>query len=416
MVDASLLPLLSRLGLDAVIPEAREVQRAYKKALRAGEGRDVEALREAAAVLSSAGTRSEYIQSHRLPSAGEPPLAIGAKPVARGVQHTGGEPTARSGCPGFGFASCQGKRPTMEDELIIGVPLGAKRYAFGVCDGHGGPRAARLLARHLPSALSKHLKYAAQRKGNEDGDDLPGAALEAFDEVDQHILESSVHERWDDGSTAIVAVVDVPHDGGPAAAVTLLQVGDGGACLWRGNASSSLAAAAAISESDPCDNPPSEHLCTRHRPCEPSEAVRLSSHGVEASATGRVAGLAVSRAFGDLSIKSLPNGSYLTVEPEVTSLSAHEISGGSGINGGSAVLVLACDGLWDYLSTDEVNSVLSSALDREGAEEGAPDLQGAALALVDEALLSGSGDNVSVLLVELRSSWSCTHVHVGVGS
>jgi len=98
----------------------------------------------------------------------------------------------------------------------------------------------------------------------------------------------------------------------------------------------------------------------------------------------------------------------------VTFLSAHEIRGGSGIDGGSAVLVLACDGVWDHLSTDEVNSVLSSALDREGAEEGAPDLKGAALALVDEALASGSGDNVSVLLVELSSS--CTHVHVEAGA
>ena len=47
----------------------------------------------------------------------------------------------------------------MEDELVLGVPIEragcSPLFAFGVFDGHGGSRAAKLAARQLQAALSR---------------------------------------------------------------------------------------------------------------------------------------------------------------------------------------------------------------------------------------------------------------------
>ena len=113
------------------------------------------------------------------------------------------------------------------------------------------------------------------------------------------------------------------------------------------------------------------------------------------SATGRVAGLAVSRAFGDVSFKSSAQ-SYLIATPEVvTRVFTPEVAAGT-------VLVLACDGLWDFVSPAEACSILAAALEPSDASAWHADaLQAAALRLADAALDKGGDDNVSVVVVPL---------------
>ena len=353
---AVLSPLFATLGLEqgSFTPNQQAVQRAYKKALRQNPTAANE-LREAARVLSSSEEMIAFVRHAEQPVNSQT-LEICVEPVRRGVvQHIGGESASEAGRPAYGFASLQGKRMQMEDELMLRAPLGGVAYAFGVFDGHGGARAARLLARHLPGAL--------KRAWPADGE---GAASSAFEEVEAKIRERSEAERWDDGSTALVACLD-------GTSLTLYQVGDCGACVWP------------RSSTDDAETP--AHLCTQHRPTEPSEAARLAALGVTPSATGRVAGLAVSRAFGDISIKSLPAG-HLTVTPEVVALTAPP---------GGGVLILACDGCWDHLSPGDACAILS----REDPATTGDALQQAALRLADAALASGSDDNVSILLVDL---------------
>ena len=156
-------------------------------------------------------------------------------------------------------------------------------------------------------------------------------------------------------------------------------------------------------------------LCPAHRPTEPAEAARLRSAGVEVSATGRLSGLAVSRCFGDRLLKEARPRALLAV-PEVRMV---DMDGGAGERGSSAVLILACDGLWDWMSPQDACATVNNALAgdaRHAQDAGRADgdvggatpwwaeprlLECAARALVDTALDKGSHDNVSVVVVAL---------------
>ena len=66
------------------------------------------------------------------------------------------------------------------------------------------------------------------------------------------------------------------------------------------------------------------------------------------------------------------------------------------------LLLIACDGLWDFVPTAEACAVVSDAL--HGSDDhDATRLQRAACALVEAALDRGGTDNVSVLIVHIRT-------------
>lgn len=260
----------------------------------------------------------------------------------------------------------------MEDALLLGASLGGRAHAYGVFDGHGGKRAAHMLSRHLPDALRKH--------GVADNWSAEALTL-ACQEVDAAICRRASVDGWDDGSTALVAIIE------PAAAgktrLTLLNVGDCDAIICR------------LGDG----RVPSGGMVTRHRPTEPAELARLEALGVAVSATGRVSGLAVSRAFGDASYKG-GDRAYLTAEPEVITQEWSESEAST------TILVLACDGLWDFVSHQEACAILAEALalPTSGACDAAlsaDELSSAALKLADAALDRGGDDNVSVLVLSL---------------
>ena len=69
-------------------------------------------------------------------------------------------------------------------------------------------------------------------------------------------------------------------------------------------------------------------------------------------------------------------------------------------------LVIACDGLWDVLSAEDVGMLIRAQI-QSGA-----DLQTVARTLTTEALNLGSFDNVTALVVALRPSGApAGHTH-----
>ena len=149
-------------------------------------------------------------------------------------------------------------------------------------------------------------------------------------------------------------------------------------------------------------------LSTDHKPNRPDERARIEAAGgsVLWAGTWRVGGvLAVSRAFGDSALKAT---SGVVADPDVreerlkkrppassSSSSSFPPSSSSSSPSFAPLLILATDGVWDALTTDEAASI---ALARSG--EG---LEAAARALTTEAWQRGSADNATAVVVRLGS-------------
>lgn len=92
-------------------------------------------------------------------------------------------------------------------------------------------------------------------------------------------------------------------------------------------------------------------------------------------------GLAVSRALGDLGFKM--NLQLVSAEPEITQVALDVHS--------DSCVILACDGLWDVVSSQEACDIASQY----------DNPQAASVALVKHAYQQGSTDNISVLVVKI---------------
>jgi serine/threonine protein phosphatase PrpC len=92
------------------------------------------------------------------------------------------------------------------------------------------------------------------------------------------------------------------------------------------------------------------------------------------------AAIAVTRSIGDFDLRE----QGLTPEPEICRVE---------LTPDDEFIVLACDGLWDVLSNDEVVELVESTVKERGL---------AAKRLVAEALARGSDDNVTCIVAFLR--------------
>ncbi|GFR19627.1 hypothetical protein TNCT_636681, partial [Trichonephila clavata] len=126
-----------------------------------------------------------------------------------------------------------------------------------------------------------------------------------------------------------------------------------------------------------------------HKPERMDEKKRIEDVGGEiTSHTGvpRVNGiLAVTRALGDPDHKR-----YISSEPEITTIE---------LDGTEDFLILACDGLWDGMSPEDVTSALYYNLSGSALDE---PLDAVAGKLVHQSKLQGSEDNITAAVVFLR--------------
>lgn len=232
---------------------------------------------------------------------------------------------------------------------------------FAVYDGHGGSSVARFAGQNVHKRLVTEESY---KQGN-----YEQALKRAFLGTDEDILANPSSSRDPSGCTAVAALIT--HDGK----------------IYVANAGDSRSVIGIKGEVKP--------LSYDHKPTSETERARISGAGGYIE-YGRVNGnLALSRALGDFEFKKNyalpPERQIITADPDVT---CHEITEED------EFLVIACDGIWDCLSSQQVVDFV-----RYQIAEGKP-LEEIAEMMCDHCLApdtsSGAGigcDNMTVLIV-----------------
>ncbi|KAJ3702623.1 hypothetical protein LUZ61_006328 [Rhynchospora tenuis] len=217
---------------------------------------------------------------------------------------------------------------------------------FAIFDGHLGEKVPAYLQKHLFSNIMKeedfwtHPEQAIQR---------------AYAKTDKAILDQSP-ELGRGGSTAVTAILFMNQG-----KLWVANVGDSRAVLARGTAV--------------------VQMTVDHDPSSEKGAIE-NTGGFVSNLPGdvpRVNGqLAVSRAFGDKSLKS-----HLRSDPDMKSADT---------NGDAELLILASDGLWKVMKNEEAVAIARKIKD--------PNV--AAKQLTNEALKRNSKDDISCIVVRFR--------------
>lgn len=304
-----------------------------------------------------------------------------------------------------GAASWQGNKDFQEDRYVVDIalesPEGHPIAGFCVLDGHSGS----LCVDHLASALPGNLQKCLSSKPSLTEEHLMQAVHEACLLTDEEFLKTARQLEVLDGSTMIVALV-FPEDSrlGPRGARTpggcrllVANVGDSRAVLCTGRDAPGGQGLMALPLSDD------------HKPNRVDEQQRIESKGgiVDFQGVWRVFtpssaafggqtiarwGLAVSRAFGDLLLKEpeayhcagVAPGGLITAVPEMRTIDLqHPLD---------RFLVIACDGIWDVLSSEEAVAICAETTDPSVA----------ASTLLRRTYAANSDDNITAIVLTWR--------------
>lgn len=258
-------------------------------------------------------------------------------------------------------ASSQGRRRQMEDVTVIDLKLGL------VClfDGHGGRGCAAWASERIPRVVQEFRRTSEPRE----------ALWRAIVDVDRSwALEQVKQETDTSGCTAIVVLFDFERS------VYIANLGDCRCVLARADSTTGGRLTA-------------HEVSFDARADRPDEIARIcASQGFVANR--RVNGqLAVSRAIGDVAYKRYaPDGSNagpVSAQPDITEIV---------VDPNDAFLVVACDGLWDVLSSQAVVDFVRASI-RAHEQTGNLDLKVVCRELVRHAVDDKmSTDNVSVCI------------------
>lgn len=235
-----------------------------------------------------------------------------AKPITEKQSERWENETLRVGASGM-----QGWRRGMEDAhtCILSLDGAPPGFAFfGVFDGHCGRNIANFCGENLYKRIVRDPAFLAA--------DYPEAFVNGYLGVDEDILKDENLKNDNSGCTAVVALVTPTH-------------------IYCGNAGDSRCVLSQDGKAIP--------LSQDHKPTLETEQKRIQKAGAWVS-SGRVNGnLALSRAIGDFEFKQnkdIPASEQaITAKPDVV---VHQITEED------EFLVLACDGIWDVMSNDEL--------------------------------------------------------------
>jgi len=296
----------------------------------------------------------------------------------------------------------QGVRWTMEDTYTV---ANGGHFA-AVFDGHGGSGVSGMLRDHVHRLYSKalyqrhseetQLSALDEMQVDDDESEITKTtnSESSFPSIKSHIAsirgalkrierESMRHDHFEyQGSTAVVVLVHVGDNG--ERTLVSANVGDSRAILCRGRKAVDL---------------------TRdHKPSDEREKARIRSMGedVQWDPYGeiyRVKDLSLSRAIGDRFAKPV-----VSSEAEIDCVPVNEDE--------DEFFLLASDGLWDVMTSQEVVDFVNEMLEcptqsvktKKGKIVLTPEFRKRKMArfVAHEALERGSADNVCVILVWLK--------------
>jgi len=280
----------------------------------------------------------------------------------------------------------------MEDRYNVAKDLAPDAHLFAVYDGHGDGRVSGLLSTYVPTRIAQGLlQQQQQQKKDVDARDDSRAeidrvlaeALQSVDDMGERMWGATEDGSPPQltGSTACLALlIDRPSG---ERDLHLANVGDSRAILCVGSGSAGGK-----------NKNRAVQLTRDHKPGEARELTRITKAGGFVSKVfgiHRVMGsLSLSRALGDWHLRP-----YVVPTPDAFHRQLH---------GEELYLILATDGLWDVLKNEEVCNIADRVMQMERDVESA----GSKLpftvsrALVEEAKRRGSGDNITVMWVDLR--------------
>jgi len=264
--------------------------------------------------------------------------------------------------------SLRGKRDQNEDTHNIILNMKPKKITcreidkaninmFAVYDGHGGKHVSKCLAKTMPEIfMKKSLSFPLSNN--------------MINNAYKHI-QTSLRKKWLNitnycGSTCLIVFQYEKDD---ETYLQILNTGDSRCVMCRDNFSIPLT--------------------KDHKPNWPEEKKRIETLGGtiyrDKGDDWRVGDLSVSRAFGDINAEP-----YVTNIPEIFKYK---------LTDADTFIVIACDGLWDVLTNQEVvNFVIMNACDVTGKKIKEISQTNVAKKLAEYAINKGSTDNITAIV------------------
>ncbi|KAF0720209.1 Aste57867_478 [Aphanomyces stellatus] len=240
-------------------------------------------------------------------------------------------------------------RKKNQDSMVMQFHAASKSLLLGVFDGHGeaGDGVSQYFRAHFPTELFNHAQFAPTGDVAKDTAGIQAAVSFALNAVEKRVIRDASIDTEFSGSTGVVVVI---RD-------RLLIVGNvGDSRITRGFMQSGVLTALCLSKD--------------HKPDVPAEKARILAAGGRVFAVEYddgidgpprvwlghmdVPGLAMSRSLGD----AVAHTAGVSSEPEffVHTLDPND-----------RCLVIATDGLWEFMSDDEVIKMIAPHTDPKQA-------------------------------------------------
>lgn len=269
----------------------------------------------------------------------------------------------------YALCSMQGWRVEMEDAHAIRIGLCPElkdSSYFAVFDGHAGDFVSKYSSEHLIETILELWKSSEVGENNSKKDLTDSEQVKRFRErIIEGFLEIDSNMRGlpteKSGTTAVAAFV-TPNK------VIFANCGDSRALL--------------------CSNKNIKFVTSDHKPYNEKEKRRIENAGGSVMIQRVNGSLAVSRALGDYDYKCSPNlpptEQLVSAEPDLDVIERSDED---------EFLILACDGVWDVMTNEDVVEYISSRLLVHA------DLKKVCEELLETCLAKGSRDNMSVILI-----------------